>query len=68
MLVNDCKIEVSYYLWESPRRYHVFCYHRRRDDFDVIGDFETAAEAEKLRAVMIAEGGNVSKYDNYVIK
>lgn len=62
MLVKDCVLSVSYLLDEKPRRYFVFCRHNRKDDFEMIGDFERKEDAEKLLSVMLSRGGNVCNY------
>lgn len=61
MLVKDCELIVSYYMWDQDH-YRVFCYPKGKDDFDSVGCFETEAEAEALRQRMLSAGGLVSAY------
>ena len=62
MLVNDCVLRVDRMTGEKV--FSVFCFDRRRDDFDIIGDFETAAEAEAFCDFMRQTGGYTAFYDS----
>lgn len=62
MLVENCDLYVSYYLWDEEKRFRVFCYPVGRDTFETVGSFETEAEAEALKQRMITGGGSVYNY------
>ena len=62
MLVNDCVLRVDRMTGENV--FSVFCFHRFHDDMDIIGDFETAAEAEAFCDFMRQTEGYTAFYDS----
>lgn len=62
MLVENCDLVVSSYLWDAEKRFRVFCYPVGRSDFETVGCFETKEEAEALKKRMITGGGSVYSY------
>ena len=62
MLVNDCVLRVDRFCGDSV--FHVFCYHKRRDDFEVVGDFQQRENAEAVLREMLKSGGNVIQWMN----
>lgn len=62
MLVNDCVLRVDTFCGDSV--FHVFCYHKRRDDFEVVGDFQQRENAEAVLREMLNSGGNVLRWLN----
>jgi hypothetical protein len=62
MLVNDCVLRVSQFCGDPV--YHIFCYHKRKDDFEVVGDFKQRENAESVLREMLESGGNVLRWLN----
>ena len=62
--VSDYNLIIDCFNGEKDR-FHVFCFAKRSDYFDVIGTFEKREDAEKLKQVMLNNGGLLSSYKNY---
>ena len=62
MLVNDCVLRVDRFCGDSV--FHVFRYHKRRDDFEIVGDFQHKDNALAVLHEMETTGGNVLQWLN----
>ena len=62
MLVNDCVLRVS--AFPDEKTFSVFCFDRRRDDFEIVGRFQDVAAAHAFADFMRTRGGFVSSYDS----
>lgn len=62
MLVNDCVLRVS--AFPDEKTFSVFCFDRRRDDFEIVGRFKDCSAAHAYADFMRIRGGNVLPYDS----
>jgi hypothetical protein len=62
MLVNECNLRVS--AFPDEKTFSVFCFDRRRDDFEIVGRFKDRSAAHAYADFMRTRGGFVSIYDS----
>lgn len=60
LFVENCTLKVDRFCGDSA--FCVFCYPIKKDDFDVIGDFDTKEEAESFLQFMQKTGGKISAF------
>ena len=62
MLVQNCNLKVA----ETPQEtsFSVYCFDRRRDDFEIVGRFKDCSAAHAYADFMRTRGGFVSSYDS----
>lgn len=60
LFVENCKLYADRFCGDPE--YHVFCYPKRSEDFDVVGTFCDRDTAEAFCEYMRTHGGKVSYY------
>ena len=62
MLVQNCNLKVA----ETPQEtsFSVYCFDRRRDDFEIVGRFKDCSAAHAYADFMRIHGGDVLRYDS----
>ena len=62
MLVQNCNLKVA----QTPQEtsFSVYCFDRRRDDFEIVGRFKDCSAAHAYADFMRIRGGDVLPYDS----